>query len=78
MPLHWLMALGERRRPETPAYADCPGPSEDRAVALVDDCGQLFPILPAWRRALGRELTGWAGQVEADDVESLPQVVTGG
>ena len=29
----------------------------------------------AWRRALGREVTGWAEQAEADDVENLPQQV---
>ncbi|MGW2492400.1 hypothetical protein ACWCV9_35050 [Streptomyces sp. NPDC001606] len=70
------MTLGERTRPETPTYAECPGPNEARAVALVDDCSQLFPVLLAWRRALGREVTGWAEQVEADDVENLPQDVT--
>ncbi len=74
--MRWLMTLGERTRPETPTYAECPGPNEARAVALVDDCGQLFPILLAWRRALGREVTGWAEQVEADDVENLSQHVT--
>jgi hypothetical protein len=56
--MRWLMTLGERSRPETPTYAECPGPNEVRAVALVDDCGQLFPILPAWRRALGRTEAG--------------------
>lgn len=76
MTMRWLMTLGERTRPETPTYAECPGPNEARAVALVDDCGQLFPVLLAWRRALGREVTGWAEQVEADDVENLPQDVT--
>ncbi|MFZ4246633.1 hypothetical protein ACOZDF_15135 [Streptomyces griseoincarnatus] len=70
------MTLGERTRPEMPTCAECPGPNEARAVALVDDCGQLFPILLAWRRALGREVTGWAEQVEADDVEHLSQHVT--
>ncbi len=74
--MRWLMTLGERTRPETPTYAECTGPNEARAVALVDDCGQLFPILLAWRRALGREVTGWAEQVEADDVENLSQHVT--
>ncbi|WP_437069916.1 hypothetical protein [Streptomyces sp. enrichment culture] len=65
------MALGERTRPKTPTYAECPGPNEARAVALVDGCGQLFPVLLAWRRTLGREVTGWAEQVEADDVENV-------
>ncbi|MGI5144139.1 MULTISPECIES: hypothetical protein [unclassified Streptomyces] len=36
----------------------------------------MFPILLTWRRALGRDVTGWAGQVEADGVENLPQEVT--
>jgi hypothetical protein len=70
------MTLGERSRLEMPAYAECPGPNEARAVALVDDCGQLFPILLEWRQSFGRELTGWAGQVEADDIENLPRDVT--
>jgi hypothetical protein len=74
--MRWLMTLGERTRPETPAYAECPGPNEARALALVDDCGQLFPVLLAWRRALGCEVTGWAEQVEADDVHDFPQDVT--
>ncbi|MGW5465225.1 hypothetical protein [Streptomyces sp. NPDC003996] len=67
-----LRAQQLSRRPARsphPPGAQCPA----RALALVDDCSQLFPILLAWRRALGRELTGWAGQVEADDVESLPR-----
>lgn len=70
------MTLQERTHPETPTYAECPGPNEARAVTLIDDYGRLFPILLAWRRALGREVTGWAEQVEADDVENLPQHVT--
>ncbi|MGX4695112.1 hypothetical protein [Streptomyces sp. JNUCC 63] len=74
--MRWLMTLGERSRPEAPTYAECPGPNEARAVALVDDCGQLFPILREWRRILGGELTGWAGQVEADNIENLPRDVT--
>ncbi|MFF9171860.1 hypothetical protein ACF1AY_35830 [Streptomyces sp. NPDC014776] len=53
-------------------------PTEARAVALVDDCGQVFPILLAWRKAFGGEVTGWAEQIEATDVESLPQHVTDG
>ncbi|MGW2939623.1 hypothetical protein ACWDA7_49985 [Streptomyces sp. NPDC001156] len=74
--MRWLMTLGERSRPDVPTYAECLGPHEARAVALVDDCGQLFPILLAWRQALGGDVTGWAGQVEADDVENLPREVT--
>ncbi|MGW3152153.1 hypothetical protein ACWDG1_47810 [Streptomyces sp. NPDC001177] len=76
MTTRWLMTLGERSRPDTPTYAKCPGPNEARAVALADDCGQLFPILLAWRRAPGHELTAWAGQVEADDIQNHPQDVT--
>ncbi|GGP80888.1 hypothetical protein [Streptomyces melanogenes] len=70
--MRWLMALGERTRPDTPTFAECPGPHEARAVALVDDAGQLFAILLEWRRLFGNDLTGWASQVEADDIENLP------
>ncbi|MFI7406909.1 hypothetical protein ACIBW9_41715 [Streptomyces sp. NPDC049541] len=69
--MRWLMTLGERTRPDAPSFAECPGPHEARAVALVDDVGQLFPVLLEWRRLFGDELTGWASQVEADDVENL-------
>ncbi|MFC5220090.1 hypothetical protein [Streptomyces coerulescens] len=70
--MRWLMTLGERTRPDVPQYAECPAPDQARALALVDDVGQLFPILLGWRREFGRELTGWAKQVEADDIETLP------
>jgi len=70
--MRWLMTLGERTRPDAPTFAECPGPREARAVALVDDVGQLFPILLEWRRLFGSDLTGWASQVEADDIENLP------
>ncbi|MFI9040940.1 hypothetical protein [Streptomyces sp. NPDC053726] len=71
MIVRWLMTLGERTRPDAPTFAECPGPHEARALALVDDFGQLFPILLEWRRLFGDGLTGWANQVEADDIESL-------
>lgn len=32
----------------------------------------LFTILREWREAYGDELTAWAVQVEADDIENLP------
>ncbi|MEU5894494.1 hypothetical protein ABZ835_48195 [Streptomyces sp. NPDC047461] len=73
--MRWLMTLGERTRPDVPTFAECPGPMNARAVALVDDFGQLFPILREWRRSLGSELTAYAGQVEADDIENLPPAV---
>ncbi|WP_078651891.1 hypothetical protein [Streptomyces xylophagus] len=76
MTVRWLMTLGERTRPDVPTFAECPGLYEARAVALVDDAGQLFPILLEWRRAYGEDLTGWACQVEADDIEDLPPGVT--
>ncbi|GAA3509829.1 hypothetical protein [Streptomyces shaanxiensis] len=72
MIVRWLMPLGERTRPDAPTFAECPGPNEVRAVVLVDDVGQLFPILLEWRGLFGNDLTGWAGQVEADDIENLP------
>ncbi|MDQ0994813.1 hypothetical protein [Streptomyces sp. V3I7] len=68
----WLMTLGTRPRPDTPSYAECPGPDTARAVALADDFAQLFPILLEWRETFGDSLTGWAAQVEADDIEHLP------
>ncbi|WP_331733965.1 hypothetical protein OHU34_46225 (plasmid) [Streptomyces sp. NBC_00080] len=76
MKLRWLMTLGERTRPDAPTYAECPPPGEARAAALVDDCGQLFPILRNWRRQFGSELTAWAAQVEVDDLDHLPRHVT--
>ncbi|MFE7077121.1 hypothetical protein ACFU96_44255 [Streptomyces sp. NPDC057620] len=72
MTLRWLMTLGERNRPDAPHWAACPAPGQARAAALVDDCGQLFAILLNWRDAFGSELTGYANQVEADDLEHLP------
>ncbi|MEU6261461.1 hypothetical protein [Streptomyces sp. NPDC047043] len=75
MIVRWLMTLGERNRPDAPTFAECPGPHEARAVALVDDVGQLFPVLLKWRRLFGDDLTGWASQVEADDIETLPAEV---
>ncbi|WP_405968872.1 hypothetical protein OG613_46995 (plasmid) [Streptomyces sp. NBC_00015] len=76
MKLRWLMTLGERTRPDAPTYAECPSPGEARAAALVDDCGQLFPILLNWRRQFGSELTAWAAQIEVDDLDHLPRYVT--
>ncbi|MEV6533719.1 hypothetical protein AB0M86_29675 [Streptomyces sp. NPDC051639] len=76
MQLRWLMTLGERNRPDQPTYADCPPPGQARATALVDDCGQLFPILLHWRQRFGHDVTGYAAQVEADDIEHLPPHVT--
>ncbi|MFJ1839961.1 hypothetical protein ACIOJ9_39680 [Streptomyces sp. NPDC088175] len=74
--MRWLMTLGERTRLDAPTFAECPGPREARALALVDDFGQLFPILLGWRGLFGDCLTGWANQVEADDIERLsPGVV---
>ncbi|MGW7646940.1 hypothetical protein [Streptomyces bobili] len=63
------MTLGERTDPDTPAYAECPPPGQARAAALVDDFGQLFPILRNLRRQFGHAVTGWAAHVEVDDVE---------
>ncbi|MGW0969951.1 hypothetical protein [Streptomyces sp. NPDC002516] len=76
MTLRWLMTLGERTRPDTPTYAECPPPGQARATALVDDCGQLFPILRNWKAQFGSDLTAWAAQVEADDIERIPSHVT--
>ncbi|MCQ8836099.1 hypothetical protein [Streptomyces malaysiensis] len=70
--MRWLMSLGERTRPDAPTYAEDPAPDQARALALVDDFGHLFTVLKEWRREYGEELTAWAVQVEADDVEKLP------
>ncbi|GAA3592584.1 hypothetical protein [Streptomyces osmaniensis] len=70
--MRWLMALGERTRPETPSYAEDPAPGKARALALVDDFADLFTVLKEWRQSYGEELTAWAAQVEADDIEDLP------
>ncbi|MEU0949870.1 hypothetical protein ABZ379_45520 [Streptomyces canus] len=75
MTVRWLMTLGERTRPDSPMFAECPGPREARALALVDDLGQLFPLLLEWRGQFGADLTGYACQVEADDIENLPPEV---
>ncbi|MDQ1051762.1 hypothetical protein [Streptomyces sp. V4I2] len=75
MTLRWLMTLGERTDPDTPTYAECPPPGQARAAALVDDFGQLFPILRNWRRQFGHAVTGWAAQVEVDDIEHPPRHV---
>ncbi|MFF8717532.1 hypothetical protein ACF07T_39970 [Streptomyces sp. NPDC015184] len=74
--MRWLMTLGERSRPGVPFFAECPSPYEARALALVDDFAQLFPIILGWRRLFGGDLTGWANQVEADSIEDLPLGVT--
>ncbi|WP_415940220.1 hypothetical protein [Streptomyces sp. 039-1] len=74
--MRWLMTLGERTDPDTPTYAKCPPPGQARAAALVDDCGQLFPILLNWRRQFGGDVTAWAAQVEVDDIEHLPRHVS--
>ncbi|CAL9670542.1 hypothetical protein SUDANB15_07371 (plasmid) [Streptomyces sp. enrichment culture] len=55
----------------------CPGspsarPPARRALALVDDFGQLFFVLREWRQVYGEELTAWAAQVQADDISTLP------
>ncbi|MFI6340763.1 hypothetical protein [Streptomyces sp. NPDC050535] len=76
MKLRWLMTLGERTRPDAPTYAECPPPGQARAAALVDDCGQLFPILRIWKRQFGHDVTGWAAQVEVDDIERVPRHVS--
>ncbi|MGW1729303.1 hypothetical protein ACWCQK_41685 [Streptomyces sp. NPDC002306] len=60
-----------------PTRPECPGPREARALALVDDFGQLSPILLEWRQTYGDQLTGWAMQVDADDIRALPPEVTG-
>ncbi|WP_217236418.1 hypothetical protein [Streptomyces sp. AC555_RSS877] len=70
--MRWLMSLGERTRPDVPTYAEDPAPDQARALALVDDFAQLFTVLKEWRQEYGEELTAWAVQVEADDVENLP------
>ncbi|MDX3321091.1 hypothetical protein PV415_29715 [Streptomyces sp. ME03-5684b] len=67
-----LMSLGERTRPDAPTYAEDPAPDQARALALVDDFAHLFTVLREWRREYGDELTAWAVQVEADNVENLP------
>ncbi|MGW1193671.1 hypothetical protein [Streptomyces sp. NPDC002559] len=74
--MRWLMTLGERTRPDVPFFAECPGPREARALALVDDFAHLFPIILGWRQLFGGGLTGWANQVEADSLEDLPLGVT--
>ncbi|MFI8221292.1 hypothetical protein [Streptomyces sp. NPDC085932] len=68
----WLMSLGERTRPDVPRFAECPTPDKARALALVDDFGQLLFILRQWRQVYGEELTAWATRVEADDLSTLP------
>jgi hypothetical protein len=73
--MRWLMTLGERTDPDTPTYAECPPPGRARASALVEDCGQLFPILRNWQRQCGHHVTGWAAQVEVDDIERVPRHV---
>ncbi|MDW8478519.1 hypothetical protein R3L02_43015 [Streptomyces scabiei] len=70
--MRWLMSLGERTRPDAPTYAEDPTPDQARALALVDDFAHLFTVLREWRREYGEELTAWAVQVEADNVENLP------
>ncbi|MGK5697760.1 hypothetical protein ACSNOJ_33560 [Streptomyces sp. URMC 128] len=70
--MRWLMSLGERTRPDVPTYAEDPAPGKARALALVDDFAQLFTVLKEWRQEYGEELTAWAVQVEADDIENLP------
>lgn len=70
--MRWLMSLGKRTRPDAPTYAEDPAPDQARALALVDDFGRLFTVLKEWRQEYGEELTAWAVQVEADDVENLP------
>lgn len=47
-------------------------PPTRRALARVDDFAHLFTVLKEWRQEYGEELTAWAIQVEADDVENLP------
>ncbi|MFE6098285.1 hypothetical protein ACFQ7M_41015 [Streptomyces massasporeus] len=73
--MRWLMSLGERTRPDVPTYAEDPAPGKARALALVDDFAQLFTVLKEWRQEYGEELTAWAGQVEAGDIENLPAEV---
>ncbi|MFJ8158533.1 hypothetical protein [Streptomyces sp. NPDC094468] len=73
--MRWLMTLGEHTRPHAADFAACPGPHEARAVALVDDAADLFPVLLEWRRAYGTELTAYANRVEASDLEDLPSDV---
>ncbi|OIJ93234.1 hypothetical protein BIV25_25980 [Streptomyces sp. MUSC 14] len=70
--MRWLMSRGERTRPDTPRYAECPAPDKARALALVDDFAHLFTVLREWREVYGDELTAWAMQVEADSIENLP------
>jgi hypothetical protein len=73
--MRWLMTLGEHTRPDVPVYAEDTRPDDSRAVALVDDFGSLFPVLREWHAIWGDRITGWALQVEADDVENLPAEV---
>ncbi|MEV7453331.1 hypothetical protein [Streptomyces nigra] len=70
--MRWLMSLGERTRPDIPAYAEDPAPDQARTLALVYDFAHLFTVLKEWRQNYGKELTAWAVQVEAGDVEDLP------
>ncbi|MFF1566964.1 hypothetical protein ACFVY1_26165 [Streptomyces sp. NPDC058293] len=70
--MRWLMSLGERTRPDAPTYAEDPAPDQARALALVDDFAHLFTVLKQWRQQYGEELTAFAVQVQADDIENLP------
>ncbi|MFE9024389.1 hypothetical protein ACFYNL_38395 [Streptomyces sp. NPDC007808] len=66
------MSLGERTHPDAPTYAEDPAPDKARALALVDGFAHLFTVLKERRQEYGEELTAWAVQVGAKDIENLP------
>ncbi|MBT2383853.1 hypothetical protein [Streptomyces sp. ISL-11] len=61
MTLHvWIMALGDKTKPDTPAYAEDTHPRRARACVEVDDFADLFPIFNAWRQHFAEEITAYA------------------
>jgi hypothetical protein len=70
--MRWIMALGDRTRPNQPNYAEDTSPEFSRAVALVDDFSALFPIMSRWVALYGEEFTAWAHPTDATDIENLP------
>ncbi|GHF38754.1 hypothetical protein GCM10010218_19980 [Streptomyces mashuensis] len=62
----WIMALGERTRPDQPTFAEDPSPLDARACVVVDDFADLFPVFAGWRAHFAEEITTWAMRVPAD------------
>ncbi|MEU1353904.1 hypothetical protein ABZ410_08360 [Streptomyces cinnamoneus] len=61
MPSHvWIMALGDKTKPDVPAYAEDTHPRQARACVEVDDFADLFPIFDAWREYFAEEITAYA------------------